>query len=68
MQLETVAKVWVFGTSLNLGNGVGLERINTAKSAKPIRILRTPDLPSSRFLVVPAAYSSEIGALFGLPY
>ena len=40
MQLETVVKVWVFGASLNLGNGVGLERINAAKGAKPIRILR----------------------------
>jgi hypothetical protein len=40
MHLETVVKVWVFGTPLDLGNGVGLERVNATKSAKPIGIFR----------------------------
>ena len=67
MQLETVVKIWVFGASFNLGNGVGLERINTAKGAKPIADIPLPGLPSSHFLFY-LAYSSDTGGLFGLPY
>jgi hypothetical protein len=56
MQLETVAKIWVLGASLNLGNGIWFEGINTAKSAKSIRILR---YLASR----PVVFSSNLGVL-----
>ena len=67
MQLETVVKVWVFGTSLNLGNGIGLEGVNTAKSAKPIGYSATW-LAVQSFSRCTCLYSSGTGALFGLPY
>jgi hypothetical protein len=40
MQLKTVMKVRVFCAALNLGNGIRLKRIDTAKGPEPIGILR----------------------------
>jgi len=39
MQFKAASKIRVLRASLNLGNRVSLKRVNSAKGAKPVRIM-----------------------------